>query len=62
MLKFRTDRFISGDEIFEVKFKINGNSSEHALLEKVSKIARKVAEGVLHSAMALQVAAIRCEK
>ena len=28
----------------------------------ISKIARKVAEGVIHCAMALQVAAMRCEK
>ena len=33
-----------------------------ARIKRVSKIARKVAGGVIHCAMALQVAAMRCEK
>ena len=33
-----------------------------AVKESVSKVAKKAADGVIHCAMALQVAAMRCEK
>ena len=55
-------------KLFEAKFKITVGKIKQkkrcasAVRESVSKIARKVAEGVIHCAMALQVATMRCEK
>ena len=62
-----TFNFLAGENYLERNsrkrsVKLNKKISMSAVRESVSKIARKVTEGLIHCAMPVQVAAMRCER